>query len=348
MRLPMKKFNNPLTHLGIWIAFLTIYVLVFGYGYDDWAGTCFETAYSLSISAGVFYGTSKFSLPRLFAKRKFVLFSISLLSMLILSIFLRLLFIHFLYPGVMGREISVINKEPQALVRKFFYQWFSYSMYAVLYFGATKNLAKERNEKLEHQLAALRAQINPHFILSCLVKLRARSQKTDPELSNSIGWFTKILMSGISKPAPDGTVFLSVETDAIQGVIYMFKASFPNLQLKLNMDVDDADRFKILPHTLLPFVENAFKHGVHDDPENPIEIDLVLANSCINLSVSNIKSFEVKETSNGIGLDYVERQLKNGYPKEHSLITNETDQSYSINLSINLTAYDENKVCHCR
>lgn len=211
-----------------------------------------------------------------------------------------------------------------------------FSIYAFFYWRSTVDKDKAKKEKLELEVTALRAQINPHFILNSLNRLQCQSEESDPQLSAGIGWFTKVLMSGIATPGPDGKIFLSIETQAILGTVYMFRERFPSLNLKLNMDADEADKYRILPHILLPFVENALKHGKYKDPNFPITIDLKLDNGFIFLSVKNRKSNVLTDTSNGIGLRYVRRQLEFGYHQKYSLNINETEEQYHVELSLKL------------
>lgn len=332
----MKNYDAPIVHALFWSCYLIIAILVYGHGTDDWIGTCFETIYSHLVSVGVFYSTAFFAFPKLFAKSKIALFSSSLFAILFASILLRFLFIYVIFPEVMGRENSSAGRSMDYLVPRFFFQWFIFSLYAMFYWGATTNMEKARREKLELEIAALRAQINPHFIINSLELFRAQSADSDPKLSNGIGWFMKILHSGLVNPDRDGKIRLEVETDAILGTIYIFKERFPDIELEHTISINDIDDYRILPHIMLPIVENAFKHGAYFDKGQKIKIDLEVENGVVNLLVSNKKGNRIKDRSTGIGLRYVKRQLENGYPNKHTLIINETEETFAINLSVQL------------
>lgn len=332
----MKKYRTLFTHLLFWIGYVTVAIFVYGYGQDDRLNTCLDTIGSHLISAGIFYTTALFIFPQLYAKRRFLLFILSLLTILVVSIIVRFVIPMYIYPAIFQRNMPMISTSNDMLVRRFFFQWFTFSLYAFFYWKSTVDKHKSQKEKLELEVAALRAQINPHFILNSLNRLQCQSEESDPKLSAGIGWFTKVLMSGIARPGPDGKIFLSIETQAILGTIYMFEERFPSLNLKFNMDADDADKYRILPHILLPFVENVLKHGKYKDPDHPIRIDLKLEDGIINLTVFNRKSNVITDTSNGIGLRYVRRQLESGYSQKYSLIINETDVDYRVELSVKL------------
>lgn len=332
----MKSYDTPLTHIAVWTGYITIAILVYGYGYNDWFGTTFETSYSHLISAGVFYISCLFLFPKLLSKKRYIYFAFLSVLTLAASILLRFYFVYHIYPWVMGKAISVANSSPNLLIRKFFFQWFSFSLYSFLYWRSTVDRNQSRREKLELEIAVLRAQINPHFTMNSLNIFMAQSAQSDPKLSMGIAWFMKILRSGISMPAADGKIPLGIETDAIRGTIYIFKERFPELEVQEQIDVDEDDQLRILPHVLLPFVENAFKHGAYHDPNHPITVCLKIKDNRIDLNVYNKIGNRIKDGSTGIGLRYVRRHLETGYPGCHSLTVIQTEETYNVKLSLQL------------
>ena len=334
MHCSMKKYNTILIHLLFWTGYITIAILVYGYGYNDWLGTCFETTYSHVVSAGVFYTTSLYCFPKLFSKRRYVVFSISLMLVLVVSILLRFYFIYYIYPQVTGIPNSVAGNDLGSLIRRFFFQWFTFSLYSFFYWRSTRDKDKSKREKLELEIAALRAQINPHFTMNTLELFRAQSAATNPQLSSGIGWFMKILRAGIVMPEQDGKILLSNETEAIKGTIFIFKQRFPEIQLEHKLEIEDDDDIRIYPHILFPFVENAFKHGCYTDKDKKIKVELLVKDGWIKLLVFNKKENWINDSSTGIGLRYVKLHLESGYPDKHNLIITETAETYSVSLSV--------------
>lgn len=332
----MKKYNTAIIHFLFWIGYVTIAILVYGYGHDDWKATCLETIYSHLVSAGVFYTTSLYCFPKLFVKKRFVIFILSLISILAISILLRLHFIYELYPSIMGEENSVANNSIELLSRKFFFQWFTFSLYSFFYWRSTTDKDKAKREKLELENAALRAQINPHFTMNTLDLFRAQSVDSNPNLSFGLGWFMKILKAGIVTPESDGRIQLKIETEAIRGTIYIFKERFPNIQLDHKIEIDNVQSYRILPHILLPLVENAFKHGAYKDKLNKIRVELTVKEYNLRLKVFNKKGEWIKDSSTGIGLRYVKRNLESGYCNKHKLVIDETDETFTVDLSVQL------------
>ncbi len=332
----MKKYKTLLTHLVFWIAYVTIAILVYGYGHDDWLDTCIDTSLAHIISAGVFYLTALFSFRNFYAQKKYFFFGLSLIAILIVSISVRFFIARYLYPVVFHKEMTLISSNNEALLRRFFHQWFVFSLYGFFYWRSMVDKDKAKREKLELENATLRAQINPHFIMNSLDFFRIQTLETAPEASDGIFWFMKTLRAGITTPEEDGKIKFKIEMEAIEGTINTFKLRFPDLQLEEKLVVEDQDAIRILPHIILPFVENAFKHGLYTDEKNKIQIKLFANPEKIKLVVKNRKDIRIKDHSTGIGLRYVKKHLESGYKGKYDLIINDSEDFYAVDLSVQL------------
>jgi LytS/YehU family sensor histidine kinase len=109
------------------------------------------------------------------------------------------------------------------------------------------------------------------------------------------------------------------------------------LDLKYNIE-GDVDHHRIAPLILLPFIENAFKHGASKDRKNPkVEINIKIDEKCLALQVKNsIHPEKEKEEklNEGIGLKNVRRRLELLYPKSHKLTIDKQDMKFEINLKV--------------
>lgn len=332
----MKKTNTLLTHFTFWIGYVTIAILVYGYGHDDWLNTCFDTIGAHLISAGVFYVTALFIFPTLYSRQRYLLFVLSLLLVLFASTSIRFIIPFYIYPGISDRIMPMISSSNEMLLRRFFFQWFTFSLYAFFYWRSTVDKNKAKREKLELENEALRAQINPHYIMNSLDFFRIKTTETDPEVSDGLFWFMKTLKAGITRPEKDGKIKFRIEMDAIKGTINTMKLRFPELQLEESIHIVNLEDICILPHIIQPFIENAFKHGSYTDENYKIYIGLNANPEKIELTVKNKKEVRIKDHSTGIGMLYVKRHLEAGYSGKYNLIINETEDYYSVNLSVQL------------
>lgn len=90
---------------------------------------------------------------------------------------------------------------------------------------------------------------------------------------------------------------------------------------------------------LIPFVENAFKHGVGLIHEPQIDIQLVVKKNVLHLCVCNKyneDSNEIIDKTSGIGLTNVQRRLNLLYGSRHKLTIKKDDYWFKVNLQLNL------------
>jgi two-component system LytT family sensor kinase len=90
---------------------------------------------------------------------------------------------------------------------------------------------------------------------------------------------------------------------------------------------------------LIPFVENAFKHGTGLVPQARIEISLKMENGQLNFCVRNRYNETTeweKDKTSGIGLTNVKRRLNLLYPNSHALQITKEDGWFSVLLKLNL------------
>jgi LytS/YehU family sensor histidine kinase len=91
---------------------------------------------------------------------------------------------------------------------------------------------------------------------------------------------------------------------------------------------------QIPPLLLIPFIENAFKHGVNPDEDSSIQIHLRIQEESLELHVVNHKvslGASVHEMM-GIGIENTRNRLTYLYPGKHSLEIKETSSQYSVTL----------------
>ena len=93
---------------------------------------------------------------------------------------------------------------------------------------------------------------------------------------------------------------------------------------------------QIVPLILISFIENAFKHGVANNPETPIFIRMDVKPDSLYFLVENKKHSFNKDEAGGIGLNKVKRRLDILYPGKYTMNINNTPDAYSCELSLYL------------
>lgn len=87
---------------------------------------------------------------------------------------------------------------------------------------------------------------------------------------------------------------------------------------------------------MFPFIENAFKYGVNPDENSVVKIDIHLTENHLNMTVFNRKVSVRNIESSKIGLQNTYNRLELYYPKKHRLTIEEDEQTYYVNIKIEL------------
>jgi LytS/YehU family sensor histidine kinase len=95
---------------------------------------------------------------------------------------------------------------------------------------------------------------------------------------------------------------------------------------------------QIAPLMLIPFVENAFKHGVSPDENSAIQVKISVANDTLKMEVKNNKISLNIDTigKSGLGIANAKNRFQLLYPNQHDLTISETNKTFNVTLKINL------------
>lgn len=175
-----------------------------------------------------------------------------------------------------------------------------------------------REEKRAAEVAFLRTQINPHFLYNTLNMLFSMAYPVARPVANAILKLSE-LMRYMLHDTPDGLVDLEQEIEYLHNYLDLYRLRFPDsFHVDFAVTGTPAGR-RVAPLVLIPFVENAIKHGVLDDPENPVHIRLRIEGEQLQFEVENQRSDDNKDTTTGIGLPNLRRRLELLYPERHAL-----------------------------
>jgi LytS/YehU family sensor histidine kinase len=191
------------------------------------------------------------------------------------------------------------------------------------------------NENLIAELAFLKSQINPHFLFNSLNNIYSLAYQKSEKTPEAILKLSEIMRYMLYESNED-KVELSNEIRYLENYIELQKLRFKdNIYIKFEIN-GDLLGLMITPLVLISFVENAFKHGIATDSENPISISLNLSDGKLLFHVSNIKSSMNKDITGGIGLQNVQRRLSLIYKDRYRLQIDDTNDIYNCELYLNL------------
>lgn len=203
------------------------------------------------------------------------------------------------------------------------------------------NMQEMEAKQLKAELNLLKSQVNPHFLFNTLNNLFSIAQKNnDNETADGLLKLSQLMRYMIYESNVE-LVSLEKEITYIKNYIELQKLRFDNQDLlQVNLQITDSFKSKfICPMILIPFIENAFKHGLSVEDHNLIDISLGIENKVLNLivknSISNLKNGTDKKNS-GIGLENVKRRLNLVYPNRHTLEIKSDNEFFNVDLKIEL------------
>jgi len=228
-----------------------------------------------------------------------------------------------LYPLLLGFQ----NYWPGVALSTYFFDGFYYAipnviLAAALWAGEAA-LRREREnqqltaEKRVAELAFLKTQLNPHFLYNTLNMLYGLAYGVDKTLAGGLLKLSE-LMRYMLRDTPDGLVDLAEEVEYLDNFLDLYRLRYPGrLHAELTVAGDPAGH-RVAPLLLIPFVENAFKHGVLDDPATPVRLHLALTPDAVEFTVENQRHDYQTDRSSGIGLANLRRRLELLYPGRYA------------------------------
>ena len=186
----------------------------------------------------------------------------------------------------------------------------------------------------EQELKFLKMQIHPHFLfntLNTLYGFALKKSEQAPEMILKLSNLLDYILYQVDKPL----VRLQDEINHIEDYISLEKSRFQEgLQIVFDKNLLD-NELQISPMLLLPFIENAFKHGVQINGVVNVRIMLKVDEEALSFSIEN--SSKNKEISkNGIGLENIKKRLEMLYPQRYFLEVLQEGKMFKVNLKITL------------
>jgi two-component system, LytTR family, sensor kinase len=186
------------------------------------------------------------------------------------------------------------------------------------------DLADAERQRVEAELRALKAELNPHFLGNALATVSS-FVRTDPAAAEHVlDQLGDVLRGAIARIGTQ-EVTLGEEIDGLASFLAVERARFGD-NLALSWDVDEAVRNARVPHMILqPLVETAIKHGLAPRGAGHIIVAGHRAGKRLELSVRDdgvgVQAAEKtpKRWSTGVGLANTRARLQELYGADASL-----------------------------
>lgn len=196
-------------------------------------------------------------------------------------------------------------------------------------------------DKISSELSFLKAQINPHFFFNTLNNIYALTLVNADTSRKAIHQLSR-MMRYVLYDTQNATTMLSQEIAFVKDYISLMQLRLTDVvDISFNSPATLKD-LPVAPMIFLPFIENAFKHGVSATQPSNIAIAIEQDESILYLKVANTIIKEQSnnlEEGNGIGLNNTRRRLDLLYPGKHKLTIDEltVENLYSVHLMLDLS-----------
>jgi two-component system LytT family sensor kinase len=196
-------------------------------------------------------------------------------------------------------------------------------------------------DKITSELSFLKAQINPHFFFNTLNNIYVLTA-VDPEVAGKAIHQLSKMMRYLLYDTQGGHTMLSQEIAFVRNYVSLMKLRLTDV-VKINIDTPvNLQDMALAPMIFLPFIENAFKHGV--SATQPSHIDIIISQKdkmlelTVNNSIMKDNSFSL-DTDSGIGLENTRRRLDLLYPGKYKLEISDPFNSseYTVHLVLDLS-----------
>ena len=284
-------------------------------------------------------------IPRLLQARRFGLYALGVSALLAAGTYFNILTFNYLadwlFPG---------------------YYFISYfkaleiAQYHIIYLAATtllklskgwflaqqqqRHISRLEKEKAEAELRALKAQVDPHFLFNTLNNLYSFALEGSAKVPEAI-----LKLAGCMRymlyDCNGQSVELEKELEYIKNYIELQRMRLgKDQEIKLEIEGPSAG-VEAPPLLFIPFVENAFKHGLKGDGQPAYaHIRFRIGESGIFFNIENDTAPPDKHLprkGKGIGLENVKKRLQMLYPDRHDLIIYHDEKAFSATLNINLS-----------
>lgn len=346
-----NKIEKWLPHIVGLLLFCILPLFVFDRNNDRAIYWMYSYYYQLLFMIVAFYVNYLVIVPRFFfSKRRIYFFAVIFLFAVLLLVTSQYLYdvlqLDSLRPEnlVLGRNIrprSRFGLHPK-LVDNFILLLvvlgFSSGMAIIQHLRKNETKQKEiEKARVDSELAFLRNQISPHFFFNSLNNIYAliavdgdKAQKAVEKLS--------VLMRYLIYESNVETVELQKEFDFTLKYIELMQQRLSS-KIKLDVDIDNnLPDIKIPPLLFIPFVENAFKHGISYREKSFISILLKtdMNNVVFECKNSIPKTNKPQKKNGGLGIDNIKKRLELIYGNSFELKISNANEEYLVHLTVPL------------
>ena len=339
MNLPTQKLARVSFHIFFWLCAWFFFFFYYKRYSEVNIYTTVASLINLLVAAATVYTFNYYLIPKILLKneqKKFIAFAfVAIVLFIYIQLLLTLLLVvkllhteHRLFPEMIDAVMLFFNMFFVvfiAIAIKFYKRW------------SEKDYREQivQKEKVEAELQMQKTQTNPHFPFNTLNSINVLSMTKSEQTANTILKLSDILDYILYKNDTP-RIAISNEIQIIENYIELEKIRFPDrVKLSFTTSLSSKD-IQIPPMLIIPFVENAFKHGIAKSMEiSWMNISIEEKDQRLEVKVSNSKSQNLeKSDAGGIGLLNVKKRLDIVYKDQYKLEYTDRNDRFDVFLSI--------------
>ncbi|WP_457127741.1 sensor histidine kinase [Mucilaginibacter sp. HD30] len=223
------------------------------------------------------------------------------------------------------------------------------TLFAALVIAVLRRYSFKSKTKLERlssatlaELSQLRTQLNPHFLFNSLNSLYTAAHREKSEATAEGIQRLADIMRFILSENNHERILLEKEIQYLENYLYIQRLRVDETQgvdITVSLTVSTPHAY-IAPMMLIPFVENAFKHGISHRSPSWIHVGLTVENGKLDFHVANSRhkksAHDPEEFQGGIGMPNIRKRLELIYAHRYTLDIKETNDEYSAKLTLQL------------
>ena len=334
------------THFLFWVGVWFFFVYFFSYNSTDINYVTWFSTFLLPVTMITTYFVVYYLIPKYLLAKRYLLFALYCLYTLIVSTWFILITIFACL--IFLSNLNVENMPPMSRN----YVFVLILIYLVVLLVSFVNLlshnfeTESKNKELQNkiletqlqlkdqELQYLKKQIHPHFLfntLNTIYGFALKQSENTPDIILKLSNLLDYILYQVNKPRVD----LREEILHLKEYIELERIRFQDT-LKVHFEANENfDQKMIPPMLLIPFVENAFKHGSIKDGFLQIHLNIQLEGESLIFEIRNtVKQYEASESKTGIGLENIKKRLDLIYPDRYKLSIFTKEDWFTVQLEI--------------
>ncbi len=324
-----RRFVAFLLHLLVWgsLAFVLLLYPPLSWGIKVPAAFWGQQILLLIVLVAIFYVNARVIVPRTLLRHRTTIFILSVIGLMLGAQLITFLYNHTShFKELLDKAFGVRRRHPRGidtfvLALSMGVIGVSTTLRIVQHWQEAETLRQQLEQQhTNSELAFLKAQINPHFFFNTLNNIYALTYVDVPASREALHTLSRMMRYLLYETRND-TTLLSREISFVRDYLALMRLRLSD-STRLEVHIPETpEDFPIAPMLLLPFVENAFKHGISAMHEGSIYISIRQAGPRLEVLIrnSNHPAEYADPEGSGIGMANTRRRMDLLYPGRHEL-----------------------------